>query len=88
MGSWEAGEDVFCLHCDGVFKTEDVNCGASGYPVCPVCNDGSPIDFHSMPWWREDLISEDDNGREWIGSRIVAVAGKPRRLPPEPKRMR
>lgn len=83
---WTANSDVFCLHCDGVFKAQDV---ASQYdePTCPVCRTSGVRDFGELPWWREDLIAETETEhgfkRNWIGKPIQAVAGQPGRLPCE-----
>jgi hypothetical protein len=80
--SWSFGDDIFCMHCDGVFKAEDVGCDDEGDPTCPVCRNATPLDFHKMPWWREDLIAENAAGRrKWIGKSIKAESGKPRNLP-------
>jgi hypothetical protein len=49
---WAFGDDVFCLHCDGLFKAEDVACDNEGDPTCPLCHSSTPLDFHRLPWWR------------------------------------
>jgi hypothetical protein len=85
--SWAPNDDVFCLHCDAVFKAEDVACDEEGDPTCPLCRSSTPLDFDPLPWWREDLTrsaeSEDDyeSKHEWIGTPITAEPGKPRLLP-------
>lgn len=83
---WSVDDDVFCLHCDGVFKVQDVACRSGDCPTCPVCHDGTPLDFAEIPWWREDLVSERANKhgfvRKWRGEPVRAVAGKPGQLPP------
>jgi len=79
--SWSFGDDIFCLHCDGVFKAEDVFCDREGDPTCPVCKSSTPLDFHSMPWWRDDLVDEDKDGcRSWKGAPVTAIPGNPTRL--------
>ena len=80
---WAKGDDVFCLHCDGVFKAEDVACDRDGDPTCPVCQSSTPLDFAHLPWWREDLTKEVDGEEqhEWAVKPIVAEAGRPRILP-------
>ena len=81
-GSWALRDDVFCLHCDAVFKAEDVACDDEGDPTCPVCRTSTPLDFHRLPWWREDLIDETDDGRKWKGQTITAMPGNPRQISP------
>jgi hypothetical protein len=83
--TWEEGDNVFCLHCDGVFKAEDVACDPEGDPTCPVCRASTPLDFHYIPWWRSDLVKEGDGELdwEWRGTPIVAIEGKPMNLPAE-----
>lgn len=85
LRQWSVGADVFCLHCDGVFKAEDVASDFVGDPTCPVCIGSTPLDFAEIPWWRDDLVSEkwNKNGyvRKWLNQPICAVAGKPGRLP-------
>jgi hypothetical protein len=86
IAKWKAGEDVFCLACDGLFKAEDVVCDKMGYPACPICQAGSPIEFAALPWWREDLTEEAEPVRgmpqyRWAGPPLKAEAGKPRKLP-------
>jgi hypothetical protein len=82
--SWSLGDDVFCLHCDAVFKAEDVACDHEGDPTCPVCKSSTPLDFHHIPWWRGDLVGEDfERGGYWKGTPITAVSGKPGQLPAE-----
>ena len=56
---WVMGDDVFCLHCDGVFKAEEVACDNEGDPMCPLCQSGTPLDFAHFPWWRGDLTGMD-----------------------------
>lgn len=86
LNEWSVDDDLFCLHCDGVFKAQDVFRDKNGDPNCPVCKNSSPLDFHSIPWWREDLTSategEDEFGYEWKGTPITAESGKPKSLPP------
>lgn len=81
--TWTLGDDVFCALCDGVWKAEDVACAPDGFPACPVCLRGTPIEFGSLPWWREDLTDEepDHGGYSWRVPRIEAEPGKPRKLP-------
>ncbi len=80
--SWSLGDDVFCLQCDGIFKAEDVACDSEGDPTCPICKSSTPLDFHHIPWWRDDLVGEDsDGGRFWNGKPVTATPGKPSRLP-------
>jgi len=87
LHTWSVDDDVFCLHCDGVFKAQDVARDRDGLAECPVCHDGSPLDFSDKPWWREDLVHQevDKAGYElintWIGKPITAIAGKPGTLP-------
>lgn len=73
----------FCLHCDGVWKAEDVACDDEGDPTCPVCSNSTPLDFHDLPWWRKDLVKEIDGDAqyEWHRQPIQAEAGKPGKLP-------
>jgi len=90
-GRWKFGDDVFCLHCDGIWKAEDITCDHEGDPTCPVCSGSSPIDFHHLPWWRDDLVAEkEEYGEEdaegdrrfkWIRTPLEATAGQPRKLP-------
>lgn len=85
-GGWTVGEDVFCLHCDGVWKAEDVSCDLQGDPTCPVCRSSTPLDFHGLPWWREDLVREDDDTQYvWGVTPIRGEVGKPMTLPPRPE---
>ena len=63
---WSVGEDVFCLHCHGVFKAEDVACDYVGDPTCPLCISSTPLDFAKIPCRRVEPAR--------------AVAGKPGRL--------
>ena len=77
---WAVDSDVFCLHCDGMFKAQDVACDGDNEPTCPVCKGSSVIDFHGIPWWRDDLVADDD-GYEWRLVRFAAIAGCPGRLP-------
>jgi hypothetical protein len=82
---WSVDDDVFCLHCDGVFKVQDVVRAADGCPICPVCMNSTPIDFAEIPWWREDLVEQtaNDDGlvNRWLVKPIHAVTGKPGNLP-------
>jgi hypothetical protein len=75
---WSVDADVFCLHCDGMFKAQDVACDSEGDPTCPVCRDSTPLDFHGIPWWREDLV---DDKEEWRIKALEAEPGKPGCLP-------
>lgn len=81
---WAVDDDIFCLHCDGVFKAQDVARDAD-YPTCPVCHDSSPLDFANMPWWREDLVNQRVTKHEmvntWRLKPIQAIRGKPFCLP-------
>jgi hypothetical protein len=85
LRQWSVGDDVFCLHCDGVFKAEDVACDHEGDPTCPLCNSSTPLDFAEIPWWREDLVKQrPDNYRmvnTWRVKPVQAIAGKPGHLP-------
>ncbi|HZV36803.1 MAG TPA: hypothetical protein VFB72_19655 [Verrucomicrobiae bacterium] len=85
--SWKLGDDVFCLHCDAIFKAEDVACDTDGDPTCPACQSSTPLDFHHMPWWREDLCQEVDSDEQyaWKGKPLHATPGKPDRLPKSEK---
>jgi hypothetical protein len=91
LHQWSVDDDIFCLHCDGIFKAQDVAQDIEADPTCPVCHTSSPIDFREIPWWREDLVeqSADHEGvfNEWRVEPIHAEAGKPCRLP-ERKKMR
>lgn len=73
-------DDVFCLHCDGVFKAQDVVGFADDWPNCPVCQSSSPIDFAGIPWWRDDLVgqtaNEDGFVYRWLVRPIDAVFGE------------
>jgi hypothetical protein len=53
LHQWKVGQDVYCLHCDGVFKAEAVAVDGEGDPCCPLCLGATPLDFHPAPWWRE-----------------------------------
>ncbi len=85
---WAVNNDVFCLHCDGVFKAQDVACDGNDEPTCPVCKGSSVVDFHGVPWWREDLTAEGDEGYEWRMVPIIAMAARPTRLPSEKEQER
>jgi hypothetical protein len=86
---WAVGQGVFCLHCDGVFRAEDVACDDCHRVVCPVCRDGMPHDFGEIPWWREDMVKVIGDGDafhgwplyRWSGEPITAESGKPKALP-------
>jgi hypothetical protein len=80
---WALGDDVFCLHCDAVFKAEDVACDEEGDPTCPICHSSTPLDFHHLPWWREDLCKEVDTDEQhaWKVDPIRATPGQPRTIP-------
>jgi hypothetical protein len=84
---WKFGDDVFCLHCDGLFKAEDVACDDEGDPTCPLCHSSTPLDFHHLPWWREDLCKEldaeveTDEQHAWKVEPIHATPGQPRTIP-------
>jgi hypothetical protein len=84
---WRLGDDVFCLHCDALFKAEDVACDDEGDPTCPLCHSSTPLDFHHMPWWREDLCKqldaelETDEQHAWKVEPIHATPGQPFRVP-------
>ncbi len=79
---WAVGQDVYCLHCDGVFKAEDVACDREGDPTCPVCHSSTPLDFFALPWWREDLVKSVDGEEQhaWKVEPIHAIPGKPRSI--------
>lgn len=83
FGHWAEGDDVFCLHCDGVFKAEDVDCDPEGDPTCPVCHTSTPLDFDHLPWWRGDLTKgpNAEAGYVWSVTPIRATPGEPGRLP-------
>lgn len=51
LHAWYVGQDVYCLHCEGSFKAEDVEEDSDGLACCPGfgCN-GSPLDFSPDPW--------------------------------------
>lgn len=87
LHKWTVGQDVYCLHCDGVFKAEDVFEDEDGDPNCPVCRRSSPIDFFPLPFWREDLTKPVKGPQQyiWRVSPIVATPGKPGVLPPPPR---
>ena len=80
---WALGDDVFCLHCDAVFKAEDVACDEEGDPTCPICHSSTPLDFHYLPWWREDLCKSVDTDEQhaWKVEPIHATPGQPHRIP-------
>jgi hypothetical protein len=82
---WAVGDDVFCRHCDGFFKAEDVVCDDEGGPTCPVCRGSTPLDFARLPWWRIDLVEEKRvNNRTiyaWRAKPLRATPNKPRLLP-------
>ena len=77
--TWSVGEDVYCLHCDGVFKAEDIGEDTDGLPECPRCG-ATPLDLAEAPWWREDLISEEARYK-WLVQPIRATPGQPAQLP-------
>ena len=85
LHKWSVDDDVYCLHCDGVFKAQDVGEDNERLPICAVCKHAYPIDFFKMPWWREDLVEQsvDHEGmiNQWRVEPICAVAGKPGQLP-------
>jgi hypothetical protein len=85
LHEWAMGDDVYCLHCDAVFKAEDVACDDVGDPTCPLCISSTPLDFAEIPWWREDLVGqtadEKDVINQWCVEPIHAEAGKPTHLP-------
>ena len=85
LHKWKVGQDVYCLHCDAVFKAEDVGEDFDGLPECPLC-DATPMDFHALPWWREDLTEECEGGERyrWRGQPIRATPGRPGKLPLSP----
>jgi hypothetical protein len=80
---WALESDVFCLHCDGVFKAQDVACDGYDEATCPVCRTSGPVDFAELPWWREDLTAKARNGYEWRLVPMGSTAGRPGRLPPQ-----
>jgi hypothetical protein len=86
LQKWSVGEDVYCLHCDGVFKVDDVSPDYAGYPECPVCHGATPIDFHKLPWWRDDLVEQTATKyrmvNTWRVEPIRATLGHPSTLPP------
>jgi hypothetical protein len=90
LHKWTVGQDVYCLHCDGIFKAQDVFEDEEGDPNCPVCKRSSPIDFHPIPWWREDLTDEVTPAQRfiWRVAPIQAAPGKPSVLPPRPQERR
>jgi hypothetical protein len=53
-------------------------------PECPLCG-ATPLDLHTEPWWREDLIDQkvvrDRLVNTWRVPPICAVPGQPRVLP-------
>lgn len=59
---WRIGQQVHCLHCEGVFKAEDVATDSEGDPTCPHCLDSTPIDFHRKPWWRSRRLRNKSSG--------------------------
>jgi hypothetical protein len=66
INSWKVGQTIFCLHCDGSFKAEEISFYEDKMdhellPECPHCN-GSPLDFASFPWWRRE--NEPENLRK------------------------
>ena len=85
INQWSVGDDVYCLHCDGVFKAEDVGCDDEADPTCPVCKSSTPLDFAHLPWWREDLVEQTPGECEminkWRVEPITAESGKPKVLP-------
>jgi hypothetical protein len=87
-GTWKFGDDIFCLQCDAVFKAEDVACDPEGDPTCPLCHSSTPLDFHNLPWWRDDLTKEVDDEEQqqhaWKVEPITATPSKPRVIPKPP----
>jgi hypothetical protein len=85
LHKWKIGEDVYCHHCDGVFKAHDVFNDSMDDPNCPLCHHSSPIDFAKEPWWRPDLIEQSASKyrmkNTWTVQPIRAKAGKPTWLP-------
>ena len=84
LHKWKVGQDIYCLHCDGIFKAQDVFEDEEGNPNCPVCKRSSPIDFFPLPWWRDDLTIECGGPQKWMWrvAQIAANPGKPSVLPP------
>jgi hypothetical protein len=80
LHQWKVGQDVYCLHCEAVFKAEDIGEDAEGLLGCPLCG-ATPLDLHSEPWWREDL-TEEKLEHVWRVEPIRATPGQPRKLPP------
>jgi hypothetical protein len=83
LRNWSVGDDVFCFHCDGIWKAEDVACNDHGEPTCPVCLKGGPVGLFHSPWWRDDLVAErfGVSRYEWAGRTLRAEPGNPRRVP-------
>jgi hypothetical protein len=87
LHKWSVGQDVYCLHCEAVFKAEDVGEDFDNLPECPLCK-ATPLDFFTEPFWREDLIDQKVVGDRFVNTwrvpPICAVPGQPRVLPPQP----
>jgi hypothetical protein len=85
LHKWKVDSDVYCFHCEAVFKAEDVGEDYDFLPECPLC-DATPIDFSHEPWWRNDLVEQIPrkyNCRiKWRVMPIRAIRGRPRELPP------
>jgi hypothetical protein len=81
--SWASGDDIFCLHCDALFKAEDIACDDEGDPTYPLCHSSTPLDFHHLPWWREDLCKESGDGEQhvWRVEPLHAKLGELRKIP-------
>jgi hypothetical protein len=89
LHQWKNGQDIYCFHCEAVFKAEDV--GEDGDdPCCPRCEGATPIDFFHLPWWREDLTLEASGSHRyiWLVNPIVATPGNPHLLPAHPSERR
>lgn len=80
LNKWKVGQDVYCLHCEAVFKAEDIGVDSDGLPECPSCG-ATPLDLHHVPWWREDLTNDS---KQWLVPPIRAVAGRVGKLPAAP----
>jgi hypothetical protein len=74
------------MHCEAVFKAEDVGEDCDSFPECPLCG-ATPLDLFPEPWWRADLIdqkcSRDSMVDTWRVPPICGVPGQPRIPPPQ-----
>jgi hypothetical protein len=54
---WAVGDDIYCFHCEKIFKAENVVRDKYHDPNCPHCVGSSPMDFigRGSTLWPDDL---------------------------------